>query len=126
MRKIRKALLFTFGIGAINFTFGWLAFWKIDRRGRRFLLLSTLPFMFLCLFIAGFCYKINEEHMSTRIKLVSLFVFLFTVFYSPGPGPVAFTYSAEVFRIEYREIGMGWAVAVSNQLQQKALIPCFG
>ncbi|THX73642.1 hypothetical protein D6D05_07312 [Aureobasidium pullulans] len=112
LKQVRKALLFTFGFGAINFTFGWLAFWQIDRCGRRFLLLSTLPFMFLSLFIAGLCYRTLELH--TRMELVSLFVFFFTVFYSPGPGPVAFAYSAEVFRIEYREIGMGWAVAMNN------------
>lgn len=35
----------------------------------------------------------------------------FSSFYSPGEGPVPFTYSAEVFPLSHREVGMGWAVA---------------
>ena len=31
--------------------------------------------------------------------------------YSPGEGPVPFAYSAEVFPLSHREVGMGWAVA---------------
>ncbi len=34
-------------------------------------------------------------------------------FYSPGEGPVPFTYSAEVFPLTHREIGMSWAVATN-------------
>ena len=33
------------------------------------------------------------------------------VFYSPGEGPVPYTYSAEVFPLTHREMGMSWAVA---------------
>lgn len=45
--------------------------------------------------------------------MIALFVFLFVVFYSPGEGPVPFTYSAEVFPLSHREVGMGWAVATN-------------
>lgn len=31
----------------------------------------------------------------------------------PGEGPVPFTYSAEVFPLSHREVGMGWAVATN-------------
>ncbi|SPO35925.1 related to HXT5 - Hexose transporter with moderate affinity for glucose [Pseudozyma flocculosa] len=47
----------------------------------------------------------------TRIGLVAFFVYLFAAFYSPGEGPVPFTYSAEVFPLAQREQGMAWAVA---------------
>lgn len=33
---------------------------------------------------------------------------------SPGEGPVPFTYSAEVFPLSHREIGMSWAVATNT------------
>lgn len=33
------------------------------------------------------------------------------MFYSPGEGPVPYTYSAEVFPLSHREVGMGFAVA---------------
>lgn len=43
--------------------------------------------------------------------LAAFFIYLFAAFYSPGEGPVPFTYSAEVFPLTHREIGMGFAVA---------------
>lgn len=59
---------------------------------------------------AGFCALIPEEN-SARLGVISLFIFLFAAFYSPGEGPVPFTYSAEVFPLSHREVGMGFAVA---------------
>ncbi len=44
---------------------------------------------------------------------MALFIYIYTGFYSPGEGPVPFTYSAEVFPLSHREVGMGWAVAVN-------------
>ena len=35
----------------------------------------------------------------------------FAAFYSPGEGPVPFTYSAEGFPLSHREVGMAWAVS---------------
>lgn len=43
-----------------------------------------------------------------------MFVYLFDAFYSPGEGPIPFTYSAEVFPLSHREVGMAWAVATNN------------
>lgn len=41
-------------------------------------------------------------------------MFVFDAFYSPGEGPVPFAYSAEVFPLSHREVGMSWAVATNN------------
>lgn len=46
--------------------------------------------------------------------MIALFVYLFDAFYSPGEGPVPFTYSAEVFPLSHREVGMSWAVCTNN------------
>ena len=46
--------------------------------------------------------------------MIAFFVYLFDAFYSPGEGPVPFTYSAEVFPLSHREVGMAWAVAINN------------
>lgn len=46
--------------------------------------------------------------------MIAFFIYLFDMFYSPGEGPVPFTYSAEVFPLSHREIGMAWAVATNN------------
>jgi len=62
------------------------------------------------LLAAGFCFLI-PTNSSARVPLIALFIFIFAAFYSPGEGPVPFTYSAEVFPLTHREMGMSWAVA---------------
>ncbi|TID07482.1 Polyol transporter 5 [Colletotrichum higginsianum] len=110
------ALWASFGFGLINFTFAWPAVWTIDTFGRRTLLLFTFPNMFWTLLAAGLCYLIDKdnENSTARIAAVATFVYLFAAFYSPGEGPVPFMYSAEVFPLSHREIGMSWAVATNN------------
>ena len=44
---------------------------------------------------------------------MAIFIYIYAAFYSPGEGPVPFTYSAEVFPLSHREVGMGWAVATN-------------
>ncbi|KEY73789.1 hypothetical protein S7711_03094 [Stachybotrys chartarum IBT 7711] len=108
-----NAMLGSFGFGMVNWLFAFPAFWTIDTFGRRSLLLFTFPQMFWTLLAAGLCTLIPENTGSgdVRTGLVCLFVFLFGAFYSPGEGPVPFTYSAEVYPLSHRETGMGFAVA---------------
>ncbi|KAJ5986460.1 Major facilitator superfamily domain general substrate transporter [Penicillium sp. IBT 35674x] len=108
-----NALLASFGFGLINFVFAWPAVWSIDRFGRRGLLLFTFPQMCWTLLAAGFCFWIPKDNKA-HLGLVAFFIYLFDAFYSPGEGPVPFTYSAEVFPQSHREIGMAWAVATNN------------
>lgn len=88
----------------------WPAIWTIDTFGRRSLLLFTFPNMAWSLLVAGLCFIINEKS-TAHIALIATFIYVFAAFYSPGEGPVPFTYSAEVFPLSHREVGMGWAVA---------------
>ncbi|KAK4038062.1 hypothetical protein C8A01DRAFT_17813 [Parachaetomium inaequale] len=104
-----QALLASFGFGLINWLFSFPAFWTIDTFGRRSLLLFTFPQMVWTLLAAGLCTLMPLS--TARTALVALFVYLFAIFYSPGEGPVPFTYSAEVFPLSHREVGMGFAVA---------------
>ncbi len=105
-----QALLVSWGFGLVNFTFAWPAVWTIDTWGRRTLLLFTFPQMSWTLLAAGLCFII-DEHSKAHLGLIAFFIFLFAAFYSPGEGPVPFTYSAEVFPLSHREVGMSWAVA---------------
>ncbi|KAK9326970.1 hypothetical protein V1520DRAFT_358437 [Lipomyces starkeyi] len=106
------ALLVSFGFGLVNFLFAWPAVRTIDTYGRRTLLLFTFPQMAWTLLAAGFCFYIPESNRA-HLGLIAFFVFLFTAFYSPGEGPVPFTYSAEVFPLSHREVGMSWAVSTN-------------
>ena len=121
----RQALFASWGFGLVNWIFAFPAVWTIDTFGRRNLLLFTFPNMAWTLLAAGFCSFISESSKA-RVPLVALFVFLFSgkytsfflrpgylspefscsAFYSPGEGPVPFTYSAEVFPLTHREMGM--------------------
>ncbi|KAI1080741.1 hypothetical protein F5B20DRAFT_93029 [Whalleya microplaca] len=104
-----NAMICSFGFGLVNWLFAFPAFWTIDTFGRRSLLLFTFPQMMWTLLAAGLCTLLPMG--TTRTALVALFVFMFGAFYSPGEGPVPFTYSAEVYPLSHREVGMGFAVA---------------
>ncbi|KAF4535673.1 putative sugar transporter protein [Lasiodiplodia theobromae] len=107
------SLMATFGFGLVNFVFAWPAVWTIDTFGRRGLLLFTFPQMFWTLLAAGMCFYIPKDN-DAHLGLVATFIYLFGAVYSPGEGPVPFTYSAEVFPLSHRELGMSWAVATNN------------
>lgn len=96
-----EALLASWGFGLVNFLFAFPAIWTIDTYGRRALLTFTFPQMAWTLLAGGFCFWIPEDNQS-RIGVIAFFIFLFAAFYSPGEGPVPFTYSAEVFPLSHR------------------------
>ncbi len=86
----------------------------IDTFGRRNLLLCTMPLMALCLFFTGFSFCISDAtHHTARIACITLGIYLFGVVYSPGAGPVPFTYSAEAYPLYVRAYGMSLATATT-------------
>lgn len=95
------ALWASWGFGLVNFLFAFPAVWTIDTFGRRSLLLFTFPQMAWTLLACGFSFYIDQESKA-HLALIALFIFLFAAFYSPGEGPVPFTYSAEIFPLSHR------------------------
>lgn len=53
------------------------------------------------LLASGFCFYIPKSSPA-HLGLITLFIYLFAAFYSPGEGPVPFTYSAEAFPLFHR------------------------
>ncbi|KAN0117717.1 Sugar transporter domain containing protein [Hyaloscypha variabilis] len=109
-----QALYASLGYGAIQVVFTIPTLFLIDTKGRRTLTLMTFPFMCIFLLAAGLSLLKTEGSKGARIGPVVLFVYLFTIAYSLGEGPVAFQYSAEVFPTIQREQGMAWAVCINN------------
>ncbi|KAL8823122.1 MAG: hypothetical protein Q9191_006153, partial [Dirinaria sp. TL-2023a] len=107
-----SALLASMGTGILNWVFAIPAFLTIDSFGRRNLLLFTYPFLAIFLFWTGFSFWIDELKPK-RVAMVTTGMYLFEVFYSPGSGPVPFTYSAEAFPLHIREVGMSFATATT-------------
>ena len=85
--------------------------YTIDTFGRRNLLLITFPLMSLALFFVGFCFLIPER--TARVACVALGIYVFGMVYSPGEGPVPFTYSAEAYPLYVRSYGMSLATATT-------------
>lgn len=110
-----NALLASMGTGILNWVFALPAFLTIDTWGRRNLLLFTFPWLAIWLLWSGFSFWIEPDNSTskTRLGMVTTGMYLFEVFYSPGEGPVPFTYSAEAFPLHVREVGMSWATATT-------------
>ncbi|CAG1998118.1 unnamed protein product [Fusarium graminearum] len=109
-----EALYASLGYGAIQVIATIPTLFLIDTKGRRTLTLITFPFMCIFLLAAGLSLLNHSDSRGARIGPVVLFVYLFTIAYSLGEGPVAFQYSAEVFPTIQREQGMAWAVCINN------------
>ncbi|KAL4798755.1 hypothetical protein BDV19DRAFT_376638 [Aspergillus venezuelensis] len=101
-----------FGFGASNFVFTLPAFFLIDFKGRRFILLTSFFFMTITLLGASFCFNIEAEVERVAAVVVTVIV-LYTASYSIGAGPVPFTLSAEIFPLAFREVGMSFSVMVN-------------
>lgn len=69
--------------------------------------------MAISMFFTGFSFYIPETHHTARIGCIALGIFLFGVVYSPGEGPVPFTYSAEAYPLYVRSYGMSLATATT-------------
>ncbi|KAK2600648.1 hypothetical protein N8I77_010169 [Diaporthe amygdali] len=109
-----QALYASLGYGAIQVVFTIPTLFLIDTKGRRTLTLATFPLMCLFLLAGGLSLLKTTGTKAERLGPVVLFVYLFTICYSLGEGPVAFQYSAEVFPTIQREQGMAWAVCINN------------
>lgn len=110
-----QALYASLGYGAIQVVFTIPTLFLIDTKGRRTLTLITFPIMCITLLAAGLSLLVPDTaSKGAQIGPVVLFVYLFTIAYSLGEGPVAFQYSAEVFPTIQREQGMAWAVCINN------------
>ncbi|KAL8995890.1 MAG: hypothetical protein Q9169_004464 [Polycauliona sp. 2 TL-2023] len=106
-----NALLVSMGTGIVNWLFAIPAVYTIDTFGRRNLLLVTFPLMGIMLLITGFSFFAPEG--IGRLAGVATGIYMFMVVYSPGEGPVPFTYSAEAFPLYIREYGMAFATATT-------------
>ncbi len=105
----KNALLGSMGFGILNFLFALPAVYTIDTFGRRNLLLCTFPFLALFQLFTSMGSLLHQGKAQTALVLTGMY--LFSVFYSPGEGPVPFVYSAESMPLYVRDLGMSMATA---------------
>ncbi|KAI4185302.1 MAG: hypothetical protein L6R41_004216 [Letrouitia leprolyta] len=106
----QQPLLASMGFGIINFLFAIPAFYTIDTFGRRNLLLCTFPFMAVFQLLTGLGFLLDGK---AQLAMVMTGMYLFSVAYSPGEGPVPFLYSAESMPLYVRDVGMSMATALT-------------
>jgi MFS family permease len=117
-----RPLLLTWGLGLCNVVFAFPAYKWIESKGRRRLIILTMPpLAILMAIIAAILAKQEPRPLNHPTPLYSegrrdatiFLAYLFTAIYSFGLGPVPFTLSAEVFPLEERMVGMSVAVALN-------------
>lgn len=106
----QSALLASMGYGIVNWVFALPAALCIDTFGRRSLVLFTYPFMALFLIITGSAFYI--EGTTARVGVIAFGIYMYTAWYSSGMGPIPFTYAAEVFPLQVRDLGMSLMTGV--------------
>ena len=82
-------------LSANLYSFSAIAYFYIDSKGRRFLLMTSLAAMVPLLLASGFSFLSNDNNV--KVGLVSTFLILYTLAYSPGAGVVPFLYTSEIF-----------------------------
>lgn len=97
-----SALCSSLGFGLINFFFAIPTFFMIDKRGRRYLLLRTFPWLALFLLIAGFAFWIPGTQ--ARVGVVTMGIYVFSAIYSFSCGPVPFLIAAESANLASRSL----------------------
>lgn len=68
--------------------------------------------MAICLLFTGLSFLLPDA-TTAQIVCIATGVYLFGTVYSPGAGPVPFTYSAEAYPLRVRTIGMSLATATT-------------
>ena len=101
-----SALRQTVILGANNLFFTFVAFWLVDKVGRKTLLLIGAIGMAITLFLIGGAFQTGLSHG----PWVLIFILLFGAFFSASFGPVTWIVIAEIFPTRIR----GRAMAIST------------
>ncbi|XP_028843780.1 solute carrier family 2, facilitated glucose transporter member 1 isoform X2 [Denticeps clupeoides] len=105
--KFEEAKYLTLGVGTVNVAFTIVAFFLVERAGRRKLLLTG----FLCLAICNLLMTITDSLLSVVPDLRSLqvlVVFFLISAYEVGPGPISWFIAAELFDQTARPMAMAF------------------
>ncbi|KAI9695282.1 MAG: hypothetical protein M1820_008744 [Bogoriella megaspora] len=112
----------SFAWAGCNAIFSTIAYWYIDTKGRRTLLLFSLISMVP--FIIGQALSLIISDTNIHTGIVILLIVFNTAAYSPGAGVVPFLYSSEVFPLINREAGMSFSCFVNFILGSIILFFC--
>ncbi|XP_041927249.1 solute carrier family 2, facilitated glucose transporter member 1 isoform X1 [Alosa alosa] len=105
--KFDEAKYLTLGVGAVNVAFTIVAFFLVERAGRRRLLLTG----FLSLALCNMMMTITDSilHIVPDVRSLHVFVVFFLISsYEVGPGPISWFIAAELFDQSARPMAMAF------------------
>ncbi|XP_057715622.1 solute carrier family 2, facilitated glucose transporter member 1 [Corythoichthys intestinalis] len=106
--KFDEAKYLTLGVGAVNMIFTLVAFFLMERAGRRRLLLIGFIFIALCNLLMTIVDSV--VHLVPELgSLQVLLVFCLISAYEVGPGPISWFIAGELFDQPCRSIAMAFA-----------------
>ncbi|XP_034530531.1 solute carrier family 2, facilitated glucose transporter member 1 [Notolabrus celidotus] len=105
--KFDEAKYLTLGVGAVNVTFTLVAFFLMERAGRRRLLLTGFISIAVCTLLMTIVESV--QHLVPELRsLQVLLVFCLISAYELGPGPISWFIAAELFDQPGRPIAMAF------------------
>uniref|UniRef100_G3PFP7 Solute carrier family 2 member 1 n=1 Tax=Gasterosteus aculeatus TaxID=69293 RepID=G3PFP7_GASAC len=109
--KFDQAKYLTLGVGAVNVTFTLVAFFLMERAGRRRLLLTGFISIAVCNLLMTIVDSVlvRTQHLVPELRsLQVLLVFCLISAYELGPGPISWFIAAELFDQPGRPIAMAF------------------
>ncbi|KAK4710220.1 hypothetical protein R3W88_004733 [Solanum pinnatisectum] len=113
----KHQILATCGVGLTKFSFIVLSTILIDRVGRRKLVLTSVSGMVLALTGLGTFLTLAEQSGGKLVWTLVLSIittYSYVAFFNVGLAPVTWVYTAEIFPLRYRGLGVGIGVAVNR------------
>lgn len=77
----------------------------IDKLGRRYVMLRTLPGMGLCMFVVGFCVWLNINGYECGKWILAVCLLIYLSMYAIGMGATPNIINSEIYPIHLRGIG---------------------
>ena len=101
----RAAILASVSIGAVCVISSTIAFFVIDKLGRRKLYMIGLSGMVISLFALGMCFVLQSSMGNFVKQITVVLIWIYIAFFSVSLGPLGWIIISEVFPLKVRGIG---------------------
>mmetsp|Transcript_10049 Transcript_10049/g.892 ORF Transcript_10049/g.892 Transcript_10049/m.892 type:complete len:143 (+) Transcript_10049:904-1332(+) len=104
-----KALLYSLPLAAINAIGTVVAIFFIDNLGRRYVMLRSLPFIAMSMFLIGAGFYVHNyvdgPDDYTGTWMIFSFIMTYLAFFSVGMGNAPWTVNSEIYPLHLRGVG---------------------
>lgn len=111
LKSISETLIATLGLGFVNLLATLIAYWFIDRYGRRLLLFIGLSIAFIALFLIGLTLS-TSSISSFSIIIIYIEMLVFIAGYALSLGTLFWLIISEIYPLNIRSLAMSFVTAV--------------